>query len=98
MASLLNQLNGSRRLVAGILVALVMVGVWLVGKWASAPEFVPLYHGVELGEAGRMADELSKAGITYQLTAGGGTVEVPAADAARARVALAKQGLPTGDR
>jgi flagellar M-ring protein FliF len=94
----MRHLDGSRRfLVLGALAVLVVV-IGLLGHWASSPAYVTLYHDVDLAESGAMTDHLGKAGIPFRLANGGAEVLVPAADLARARVALAKVGLPTSGR
>ena len=88
-------MSGTRRfLLLGALAALI-VGVWLVSRWAGAPTYVALYRDLDLGEAATISDKLAKSDITYRLAAGGSAVEVAADDIARARVALAKDGLPS---
>jgi flagellar M-ring protein FliF len=94
----LRGLDGTRRFaLAGVLVAL-LVGVGLVGRWASTPTYVMLFSNLDLKESGAIADRLQKANIPHRLQSGGGAIEVPSADIARARVALAKDGLPTQGR
>ncbi|MGE0351730.1 MAG: flagellar basal-body MS-ring/collar protein FliF [Gemmatimonadales bacterium] len=79
-------------------VATVLVLLWLVTGWASAPAWVTLYRDLELSDAAGIQDGLQKADIRFRLGAGGTEVQVPAADIARARVALARDGLPTNGR
>ncbi len=91
-------MDATRRFaLAGALVALV-VGVGLVGRWASTPTYVTLFSDLELKESGEIADRLAKANIPNRLEGGGTLIQVPSADAARARVALAKDGLPSSGR
>jgi flagellar M-ring protein FliF len=93
-----NRWSGPRRAVTLVLLIAAIVGVWLLARWASAPTYVTLYRDLDLREASTLHDHLAKAGVPHRLADGGTAVEVPAADAARARVALAKDGLPTGGR
>jgi flagellar M-ring protein FliF len=91
-------MDGTRRfLLLGALVVLA-VGIGFVGRWASTPTYVALFHDLDLKEAGQVGETLAKASIPYRLGASGTEVEVPVADVARARVALAKDGLPTNGR
>jgi flagellar M-ring protein FliF len=88
---------GRRLLVLSALAGLVVV-IGLTGRWASTPNYVTLYRDLELAEAGSMSDQLQKAGIQNRLGPGGNEVQVPAAEIARARVTLAKAGLPMNGR
>lgn len=91
-------MDSSRRfMVAGLLVALI-VGIGFVGRWASTPTYVTLFHDMDLKEAGEVGDALAKSNIAYKLGASGTEVQVPTAEVARARVALAKSGLPANGR
>ncbi|MFT8807369.1 flagellar basal-body MS-ring/collar protein FliF [Gluconobacter sp.] len=55
-----------------------------------------LYRDLEAHEAGEIVDQLSKAHIKYHLQDQGSTIMVPDEDVARARLLLAKSGLPSG--
>jgi flagellar M-ring protein FliF len=91
-------LDANRRfLVLGLAVAVLVAAVFL-GRTASAPEYVPLFQGVALSEMGKMTDGLTKAAIPYRLGGDGSELLVPKADAARARVLLAQDGMPADGR
>lgn len=98
MASLIPAGAGSRRALLIGAVAVAALGVWAVSRWASEPTYVALYRGMELKDAGAVVEGLKKGGIRYKLDGGGTDVLVPVADAARARVALAQDGLPSSGR
>jgi flagellar M-ring protein FliF len=87
-----------RRLVLAGAAAAAIAVVALVGRWASTPDYVPLYRDLELAEAGRMSELLGKSGVTHRLAGGGTEVQVPAGEAARARVLLAREGMPSSGR
>lgn len=100
-SSLLNGvrgMNGSRRFLLLGAAAAAVVLVWAVSHWAGAPTYVTLYRDLELNEAGAIGDQLTKSTIPYKLGPSGSEILVPVADVARARVALAKQGLPMNGR
>ncbi len=98
MFETLRQLSGNRRFVLlGAVAALLVAGV-IGSRWAMAPQYIPLYRGMDFRDAGSAAEALEQAGILYRLSDGGSSIEVPARDAARARVALAMQGLPANGR
>lgn len=88
---------GPMRLGAMALVALVSLG--LVGMLAFRGNDGPmalLYADLELREAGQVVDQLDRARIPRTIEAGGTRVLVPADQVARARLLLAKDGLPSG--
>lgn len=100
IAGAMQSLNagGTRRFVVLGGVAVAALAVYLVSQWASAPSYVTLYRDLELTEVGAMTEQLGKAGIRYQLSQGGAELQVPGEDMARARVLLARQGLPSSGR
>lgn len=98
MAGIFGQLNANGRMVAFGLAAVLLVAAVMLGRAASTPTYVPIFRGLELSEAGNVTDALSRAAIPFRLESGGADVAVPEADAARARVLLAKDGIPAGGR
>lgn len=58
------------------------------------PTYAPLYSDLSLAGASRVVAALEQAGFSVQLGGGGTVVAVPQEDVARARMALAEQGLP----
>lgn len=91
------RMNGTRRFLTfgGLLLAVVLI--WAITRYAQEPDRVPLYQGLELRDAAAMADVLLKGGISYDLSAGGTSILVASADVARARVAIAREGILVGD-
>jgi flagellar M-ring protein FliF len=79
----------------GVLVAAFIFGV---SRWATAPEWVPAFANQPMEMVGQMTDKLQQAGIPYKLDRGGADILVNANDVARARVTLAKDGLPSAGR
>jgi flagellar M-ring protein FliF len=82
-------------LTVGVFVAAAIFGI---SKWATAPDWVPAFTNQPVETVGLMTDKLAAAGIGYQLGAGGSQILVGSNDVARARVELAKAGLPTAGR
>jgi flagellar M-ring protein FliF len=95
---LLERVGGPRR-AAILLVGLVTAGlIFGVSRWATAPVWVPAFAGVPVESVGKMTDKLTEAGIAFQLEKGGAEIQVKTDDLAKARVALAREGLPTAGR
>ncbi len=55
-----------------------------------------LYADLDLKEAGQIVDQLDRAHIAHQEDGQGSRIMVPANEVARARMLLAKEGLPSG--
>jgi flagellar M-ring protein FliF len=87
------RMNGTRRFLALATVAAVLITIWGITRYGQTPDLVPLYQGLELRDAAAMADALQKAGIRYELDAGGTAIMVAKGDLATARVAIAKAGV-----
>lgn len=86
---------GRTRLIALGATGIGLVLALLFGLNAvMAPTFVPLYSDLSLAGASRVVAALEQDGFTVELGGGGAVVSVPQEDVARARMALAEQGLP----
>ncbi len=75
-------------------VALVLALAW----WGTRPEWVILAQGGSPDEIGQIAERLDDEGIGYRLNDRGTGLSVQEDHLARARVALARGGLPTQGR
>ena len=100
MTALLESLRslGAKKLGAMAVVALVSLGLLgvLVVRGGGEGPMALLYADLELREAGQVVDQLDRARIPHQVEAGGTRVLVPTDQVARARMLLAKEGLPSG--
>ena len=93
-----DRLGGPRRariLGASVLAVVVLIGI---ARWASRPEWVQLYNDLPLETISEVGDQLTSAGIAYRLEGGGGELRVASTDVARARVLLARGGMPVAGR
>ncbi|HYC32240.1 MAG TPA: flagellar basal-body MS-ring/collar protein FliF [Gemmatimonadales bacterium] len=98
VADAVRRMNGTRRFLGLGIIAGALALLWVASGWATRSSYVPLYRDLELGATGTMTDDLTKGGIPFRLEDGGATVMVPEAELARARVLLAKDGLPANGR
>ncbi len=89
---------GAARLAAMAVVAIGMLGILglLAMRGGGGGNFALLYADLDLREAGQLVEALDKAHIAHQEQGQGQTILVPVADVARARMLLAKDGLPSG--
>src|SRR3954468_2609329 len=74
----------------------VVVALLLLLRIAGAPSYTLLATGLDPADTGKVTAALDEQGIAYELRANGTSVAVEKAAAARARVALASNGVSTG--
>jgi len=72
--------------------------IFAISQWAGAPTWVPAATNIPIETTSQLTDKLDQAGVKYQLERGGSDIMVNTADLAKARVALAKGGLPNSGR
>jgi len=77
-----------------LLVVVLLAAAALAWFSLRQPNWRPLYPGLAEADAAAVSDALAAANFEYRINQDSGTVEVPAGDAARARILLAGQGLP----
>jgi flagellar M-ring protein FliF len=83
-----------QRVVAVIGTAALVLAAFMVFKWASTPNYAPLYSNLASEDASAIVDELDSQGTPYELANGGSTIMVPRDDVYSTRIALSGQGLP----
>ncbi|SDF38850.1 flagellar basal-body MS-ring/collar protein FliF [Sporolituus thermophilus] len=64
--------------------------------WGGRIDYVPLYTGLDLKDAGEVVSKLKEMKVPHQIEANGTAILVPAKDVHRVRLELASQGLPRG--
>ena len=96
-------MEGLRALGVGRLVALAAVGLGMLVmlgllalRGGTPAQQALLYGDLDLREASQIAEALDRAHIAHQELGGGDRITVSSADVARARLLLAKDGLPSG--
>jgi flagellar M-ring protein FliF len=82
-----------------VLSALVLAGLLLGGfafaRWASAPNYAPLFSNLASSDASAIVDKLNSAGVKYQLADGGQTILVPQDQVYAERLKMSGDGLPS---
>ena len=101
MAALLEGFKalGIGRLLAMAAVAgfmLIMLAFLALHGGTGGDHMSLLYADMDLREAAQVADQLDKAHISHEVGPDGSRISVPTSDVARARLLLAKAGLPSG--
>src|SRR3569832_1278584 len=76
-------------------VVAIMAAVWL---WGQQPSYRVLFANFSDRDGGAIVAELEKMNIPYKYAEGGGALLVPAARVHDARLKLAAQGLPKGNK
>ena len=95
-------LEGFKALGLGRLIAMGAVAGFMLLMLAflmlrgGTEQMALLYADMDLREAAQIADQLDHAHIAHEVGPDGTRISVPASDVARARLLLAKQGLPSG--
>ena len=88
---------GPARIVAMVAVAVGMLGLLAVLSLRGGGEHMALlYADLDSREAAQIAETLERQHIAHQLGANGAEILVPADEVSRARLLLARDGLPTG--
>lgn len=79
-----------------ILVAIIGLSAW----YGNKPDMVPLFTNMEAKDAGEVAAKLKESKINYEVqeTKQGTTILVPSKNVHDARLDLASQGLPRGNK
>ena len=96
-------LEGFKALGVGRLIAMAAVAgamllmlAFLAFRGGSGERMALLYADMDLREAGQIADLLDHSHIAHEVGPDGTRISVPASEVSRARLLLAKDGLPSG--
>src|SRR5262245_13750903 len=74
-------------------VAVVLASMTFM-RWASTPNYVPLYTGLSSEDAGNVTAELDAQNIDYKIAGDGGTIMVSKQDVYKTRISLSSKGIP----
>ncbi|MBJ7359165.1 flagellar basal-body MS-ring/collar protein FliF [Nocardioides sp.] len=72
----------------------LLLGGFMVFRWASTPDYAPLYSNLSASDVSAVVDQLNTDGVAYELADGGATVMVPQDQVYATRVSLSGEGLP----
>jgi flagellar M-ring protein FliF len=74
-------------------VAVVLASMTFM-RWASTPNYVPLYTGLSSEDAGNVTAELDAQNVDYKIAGDGGTIMVSKQDVYKTRISLSSKGIP----
>lgn len=86
----------SRKIVMGVVLALVVTGFGVMFYMANKTHYQTLYKNLSEKDASAIVDKLKELRVPYQLVGDGGTILVPDKNVYEARLSLAGSGLPKG--
>jgi flagellar M-ring protein FliF len=89
-------LGRTRQIIAGGVVAAVAIAIVAGLLFLQRPAQVALYTGLADQDAASIVAKLRELKVPYTIADGGGTINVPQAQAADLRLQLASAGLPSG--
>lgn len=85
------------KLVLGVSALAIVVLAYLLFRLASAPSYATLQAGIDPAKTGKITAALDQAGVQYKLENNGTAIAVVSGQESKARVALAGQGLASGN-
>lgn len=98
LETLFARLGGTRRVLTLGIGVLAIALIFGVSRWVTRPVMVPIVSGAPLETVDPLTQRLTQEGIPWELARGGTDVLVQTSDLPRARVALAKEGMPSSGR
>ncbi len=82
-------------ILAGVAAGVVAAFAWMFNT-VSEPDYALLFGDLDASDSAQIVSELESRAIPYKLSQDGDTILVPRDDAAKLRLQLAEQGLPSG--
>ena len=83
-----------QKVVTVLLAVGLVAGAIVLSRVVAQPQYTPLYSNLAGADAQAIVDELTAAGVPYELSDGGGTILVPREHVYDQRIAMSAQGLP----
>lgn len=89
-----------RYIIIGVFAAILLIIVGASIYFGTKPDYAPLFTNMETKDAGEVTAKLKEQKVDYKIqeTSKGVTVLVPSKDVHQARLDLAKEGLPRGQK
>jgi flagellar M-ring protein FliF len=84
-----------QKVVSVLVLAGLLLGGFAFARWASAPNYAPLFSNLASSDASAIVDKLNSASVPYKLTDGGQTILVPQDQVYAERLKMSGAGLPS---
>ncbi len=94
IVNMFSSLTMAQKISIGLIAVVMVVGIFVVYKWSSKPEYVVLYSNLAAEDTAAIVKKLDEAKIKYQVSNDGGNIQVDQKQISSARLLLAEQGLP----
>ena len=92
----LAQFSAPQKTIVALLTLVAVVATAGFFRWVTAPSYEVLMSGLSASDAAAVTEQLTSAGVDYELASGGTTVMVPSESVQAQRLAIAAAGLPEG--
>ncbi|GAA3261126.1 flagellar basal-body MS-ring/collar protein FliF [Dactylosporangium siamense] len=93
-----NAFTPGQRVVTIVAVLALAIGGYFFATWAGKPTMAPLFSNLAASDASAIVDKLNADGVTYSLSDGGSTINVPSDQVYNLRISMSGAGLPaSGD-
>ena len=87
--------TSGQKVVAIVGTGALLLAAFMVFRWATAPNYAPLYSNLSSKDAAAVVDSLDAQGVQYTLAGNGGTIMVPQDQVYSTRIQLSGDGLPS---
>ncbi|MER7002606.1 flagellar basal-body MS-ring/collar protein FliF [Dactylosporangium sp. NPDC000555] len=89
-----NSFTPGQKAVTIVAVLALVIGGYFFANWAGKPTMAPLFSSLAPADASAIVDKLNADGVTYTLSEGGSTINVPADRVYALRIEMSGAGLP----
>ena len=99
MEAVMNSMKDMGKVQIGLIVgvSLLLLGFFMMMAFhASSAGMAPLFTSLSVEDSAKIAAELDKTGVQYEIAGGGTQISVPSDKVLRLRLTMAEQGIPSG--
>ena len=96
LVNLLRSLGSTRIIIMGVVTAALIGFFAFLTVQVTTPPMSLLYSDLDVKDSGAITEKLSSMGVEYKVSPDGTSIMVPEGEAARLRMSMAQDGLPSG--